>query len=52
MLVVAPEPWSIKNGFLTPTMKIKRSAIESAIHTQVDGWYASPGAVLWAKGRA
>jgi long-subunit acyl-CoA synthetase (AMP-forming) len=50
MLVVAPEPWSIKNGFLTPTMKIKRSAIEAAVHAQVDGWYDSPGPVLWARG--
>jgi long-subunit acyl-CoA synthetase (AMP-forming) len=50
MLVVAPEAWSIKNGFLTPTMKIKRSAIEAAIHNQVEGWYASPGALLWAQG--
>jgi hypothetical protein len=33
-------------------MKIKRSAIEAAIHSQVDGWYASEGAVQWAQGPA
>ena len=47
-LVVAREPWSIENGCLTPTMKIKRSRIEAAVAAQVEGWYAQPGPVLWA----
>jgi len=47
-LVVAREPWSIENGCLTPTMKIKRSRIEAAVAAQVDAWYAAPNAVLWA----
>jgi long-chain acyl-CoA synthetase len=47
-LVVAPEPWSIENGCLTPTMKIKRSRIESTVARQVDGWYERQRAVLWA----
>ena len=48
MLVVAPEPWSIENGFLTPTMKIKRGRIEGAIESKVEGWYAAKGSVQWA----
>jgi long-subunit acyl-CoA synthetase (AMP-forming) len=48
MLVVAREPWTIENGQLTPTMKIKRSRIEASVATQVDGWYATPGEVVWA----
>lgn len=48
MLVVAREPWSIENGFLTPTMKIKRSRIEASVASQVDAWYASPVPVAWA----
>jgi long-subunit acyl-CoA synthetase (AMP-forming) len=48
MIVIAGEPWSIENGCLTPTMKIKRSRIEAAVAPQVESWYASPGAVHWA----
>ncbi len=48
MLVVAREPWSIENGCLTPTMKIKRSRIETSVAAQVDEWYANPGPVVWA----
>lgn len=48
MLVVAREPWSIENGFLTPTMKIKRNRIETALAPLVDDWYRRPGPVLWA----
>ncbi len=47
MLVVAPEPWSIENGFLTPTLKIKRSRIEAAVEPQVNAWYGAAGPVIW-----
>jgi long-subunit acyl-CoA synthetase (AMP-forming) len=48
MLVIAPEPWSIENGCLTPTMKIKRSRIENQVETQVEIWYTTKGLVQWA----
>ncbi|MEO8857523.1 MAG: AMP-binding protein [Burkholderiaceae bacterium] len=48
MLVVAREPWSIENGCLTPTMKIKRSRIESAVSAELDAWYARRAPVIWA----
>ena len=47
MLVVASEPWSIENGCLTPTMKIKRSRIEGQVGDRLDRWYAAPGPVVW-----
>ncbi|NKE68293.1 AMP-binding protein [Ramlibacter sp. RBP-2] len=48
MIVVANEPWSIENGFLTPTMKIRRNRIESAVAFAVDQWYATGTTVHWA----
>ncbi len=48
MIVVAHDPWSIENGCLTPTMKIKRARIEAAVAPQVERWYGEPKAVVWA----
>ena len=48
MVVIAKEPWSIENGCLTPTMKIKRSKIEAAVAGQVDRWFEGQGKVLWS----
>jgi long-subunit acyl-CoA synthetase (AMP-forming) len=48
MIVVAREPWSIENGCLTPTMKIRRSRIEAGVAGSVEGWYAQGEPVVWA----
>jgi long-subunit acyl-CoA synthetase (AMP-forming) len=47
MIVVSPEPWTVENGFLTPTLKIKRSRIEASVESKLDGWFATKGSVLW-----
>jgi long-chain acyl-CoA synthetase len=47
MIVVAREPWSIENGFLTPTMKIKRTKIEKMLEPEVERWYTDKQKVLW-----
>ena len=47
MIVVAREPWSMDNGFLTPTMKIKRNRIEAAVDSEVEKWFAAKGPVVW-----
>jgi long-subunit acyl-CoA synthetase (AMP-forming) len=47
MLVVSTEPWTIENGCLTPTMKIKRSRIEFMVQQQLDGWYSASQTIIW-----
>ncbi len=48
MIVIAQEPWSIENGCLTPTMKIKRARIEGMAAPQMEKWYQNKQKVLWA----
>jgi long-subunit acyl-CoA synthetase (AMP-forming) len=47
MIVVAQDPWSIENGFLTPTMKVRRGRIEKAMEPHVDRWYSTGRRVHW-----
>ncbi len=48
MIVVASQAWTIENGMLTPTMKIRRSRIEAEFEAQLAHWYTSQGPVHWA----
>ena len=48
LLVVAGEPWSVENGLLTPTLKIRRNRIEAAMAPQIEAWYARGQRVVWA----
>ena len=45
--VVVKDEWQIENGFLTPTMKLKRNVIEDTYEPQVEGWYASKKSLIW-----
>ena len=46
-LAIAKDEWLIENGLLTPTMKIKRSALEGVYDPQLEGWYQSDEKVIW-----
>ena len=48
MLVIAREPFSIESGTLTPTMKIRRARIETAVAPQLEAWYKAKGPVVWS----
>ncbi|HEY0972927.1 MAG TPA: AMP-binding protein, partial [Solimonas sp.] len=45
--VVVKEAWNIDNGFLTPTMKIRRNIIEKRYQPQVDRWFQTRQPVIW-----
>jgi len=46
-IVVAKDPWTIEAELLTPTMKIKRTAIENIYESKLDAWYESKTKVIW-----
>lgn len=46
-LVVVSESWKIKNGLLTPTLKIKRDIIEARYAAQTELWYTQRTPVIW-----
>lgn len=46
-LVVMAEPWTVDNGFVTPTFKVKRNRIEEVFAARYDGWAADGRRVIW-----
>ena len=45
-IVFAKEPWTVENGLLTPTLKLKRNAIEEHYAPFVKEWYDTGRAVV------
>ncbi|MGH8461263.1 MAG: AMP-binding protein [Stenotrophobium sp.] len=46
-VVVVKEQWTITNGFLTPTMKIKRNVIEKRYESSIETWCTTKRTVIW-----
>jgi long-chain acyl-CoA synthetase len=46
-LVVVAEPWSVENGFVTPTFKIKRNRIEEAYGPLFERWTNAHRPIVW-----
>ena len=46
-IVVANGEWSIENGIMTPTLKIKRNVLESRYEDRIENWYDSKDKVQW-----
>jgi long-chain acyl-CoA synthetase len=50
-LCVVSDEWLPENGFLTPSLKIKRSKVEDAYSSYVSGWYSQRRQVVWAEAK-
>jgi long-chain acyl-CoA synthetase len=46
-LVIADGPWSIGNELLTPTMKLKRTALEALYRNAADAWTHQGQTIVW-----
>jgi long-chain acyl-CoA synthetase len=46
-LVVVSEPWTVDNGFITPTFKVRRNRIEEVYGGQFQRWADTRRRVVW-----
>lgn len=46
-LVVVKDAWSIENGLLTPTLKVKRNVMGQRYQDLLLGWHEAPDAVIY-----
>ena len=48
-LAVVKDQWTIANGMLTPTMKVRRNIIEKHYEPQLESWFKAKSPVVWAE---
>jgi len=46
-IIIAKEDWTIDNGILTPTLKVKRNVLEARYEDRLEGWYNESEDVIW-----
>jgi long-chain acyl-CoA synthetase len=49
--IIVREQWTIDNGLMTPTMKIKRSDVEKIYQDYYQQWYDAKEDILWEEVR-
>lgn len=47
MIVVTEGPWTIANGLITPTLKIRRGSLEAQYQQRIDEWREQNLPVVW-----
>ena len=48
-VAIAKDQWTVENGFITPTLKVKRAAIESGYGKHFDAWLRQRQPVVWER---
>jgi hypothetical protein len=46
-MLIVKDTWSIEAGFLTPTLKLRRGALEKKYEASFESWFGTPGTVVW-----
>ncbi|EAY31727.1 AMP-binding protein [Microscilla marina] len=46
-LIIAKEAFSVENGLLTPTLKVKRNILNKHYNEQLLAWHQQPDQVIW-----
>jgi long-chain acyl-CoA synthetase len=47
-VIAVTEPWTVDNGFITPTFKVKRNRVEEVYGSRYEAWAGSRQMVIWA----
>ena len=46
-LVIVTEPWTVDNGVVTPTFKVRRNRVEDVYAQHYERWVVERRAVIW-----
>jgi long-chain acyl-CoA synthetase len=47
MIVITDGPWTVANGMITPTLKIRRGSLEAQYQQKIDGWRDQGVPIVW-----
>jgi long-chain acyl-CoA synthetase len=50
-IAVCPTPWTVDNGLLTPTLKVRRVTLEKAYEARFGEWEKLKRTIVWLEGK-